>query len=111
MIVVADTGSLNYLIQIDCDKLLPQIYQRVFVPAAVIQELEDPSASAPVRLWLAHRPRWLEVRLITSPPDASLASLDRGEREAIQLAEELHADFLLIDERRGDWRQHGEASS
>ena len=34
-------------------------------------------------------------------PDAELADLDLGEREAIQLAEEQHADLLLIDERKG----------
>ena len=34
-------------------------------------------------------------------PDAVLGLLDMGEREAIQLAEEQHADLLLIDERKG----------
>lgn len=34
-------------------------------------------------------------------PDAALAHLDLGEREAIQLAQEQHADLLLIDERKG----------
>jgi hypothetical protein len=27
MIVIADTSPLNYLIQIDCDSLLPKLYE------------------------------------------------------------------------------------
>jgi predicted nucleic acid-binding protein len=46
-------------------------------------------------------PVWIDVREIASAPDAELADLDLGEREAIQLAEEQHADLLLIDERKG----------
>ena len=39
--------------------------------------------------------------LAAAAPEAELADLDLGEREAIQLAEEQHADLLLIDERKG----------
>lgn len=101
MIVVADTGPLNYLIQINCDDLLPKLYQRIIVPAGVMQELGHVAAPASVRAWLAHIPVWMDVRLIAAAPDAELADLDLGEREAIQLAEEQHADLLLIDERKG----------
>src|SRR5271165_5726513 len=101
MIVVADTGPLNYLIQIDSERLLLQIYQRVFVPSAVIRELEDPGAPSEVRAWLAQLLAWVEVCVGISPPHPELGSLDAGEREVIQLAEDLHADFLLIDERKG----------
>jgi predicted nucleic acid-binding protein len=54
-----------------------------------------------VRRWLAQVPGWIDVRLAAPVPDAELADLDLGEREAIQLAEEQHADLLLIDERKG----------
>jgi uncharacterized protein len=37
----------------------------------------------------------------SSLADVRLAFLGLGEREAIQLAEERHADLLLIDERKG----------
>jgi len=101
MIVVADTSPLNYLIQIDCDNLLPQLYHRILVPFGVIQELHHPAAPFAVRAWLTSVPPWIEPSLPVSPPDAALAALDLGEREAIQLAEEQCADLLLIDERRG----------
>lgn len=35
IVVVADTSPLNYLIQINCDHVLPSLYERVFVPSAV----------------------------------------------------------------------------
>jgi len=101
MIVVADTSPLNYLIQIECDRLLPQLYGRIVAPSAVMQELGDPRAPAVVSLWLTHVPQWLEIRLSSCPPDSELAHLGQGEREAIQLSEELSADLLLIDERDG----------
>jgi predicted nucleic acid-binding protein len=87
MIVVADTSPLNYLIQIDCDNLLPQLYKRVVVPSGVMQELGHASAPASVHAWLAALPTWIDVHPITLPPDEHLSFLDMGEREAIQLAE------------------------
>jgi predicted nucleic acid-binding protein len=101
MIVVADASPLNYLIQIESDALLRELYGRVFVPAAVMEELRHTAAPSAVRSWLLHVPSWVEVRVVQVPQDPALETLDPGEREAIQLAEEQHADLLLIDERRG----------
>ena len=66
-----------------------------------MQELGHASAPAAVRQWLTRIPDWIDVRLAVSSPDAKLAFLGIGEREAIQLAEEQHADLLLMDERKG----------
>jgi predicted nucleic acid-binding protein len=94
MIVVADTSPLNYLIQIGCESLLPVLYTRVMIPPAVLAELGDPAAPSAVGQWLLRVPEWIEVKRTSSPPDTGLAALDPGEQEAIQLAEEQHADLL-----------------
>jgi len=101
VIVVADTSPLNYLIQVDCQELLPKIYGQIVIPAGVMQELHHSNAPSSVRRWLKDVPAWIDVRPLTSVPDRGLAYLGLGEREALQLAEEQHADLLLIDERKG----------
>jgi len=101
MIVVADASPLNYLIQINCDGLLRDLYGSVLVPASVIEELGHPSAPNVVAGWLLNLPTWIEVRSVAFRDDTGLQNLDRGEREAIQLAEEQCAGLLLIDERLG----------
>lgn len=101
MIVVADTSPLNYLIQIGCDHLLPRLFGHILVPSGVMQELVHSSAPVAVHAWLNQVPSWIDVRPAQMPPDAGLAFLGLGEREAIQLAEAEHADLLLMDERKG----------
>lgn len=101
IVVVADTSPLNYLVQIDSQELLAALYEHVLVPPAVMSELHHPRTPPAVRAWLEHLPAWLEIRAVQSATLATLAGLDPGEREAIQLAQEQHADLLLMDERRG----------
>jgi predicted nucleic acid-binding protein len=101
MIVIADTSPINYLIEISEVEVLPALYRRVLVPPSVCAELQRARASGRVRTWIAQPPPWLEVRAPTGSPDAQLARLDAGERDAILLAEELGADQLIIDEIRG----------
>jgi predicted nucleic acid-binding protein len=43
----------------------------------------------------------LEVRSVTAITDGALQSLDEGERAAITLGLYVHADLILIDERKG----------
>jgi predicted nucleic acid-binding protein len=101
IVVVADTSPLNYLIQIGCDHVLPALYERVFVPSTVVEELRDPRAVEAVGAWLKAPPSWLVVEQVAETADARLARLDPGERQAIQLAQRAHADLLLMDERLG----------
>jgi predicted nucleic acid-binding protein len=101
IVVVADTSPLNYLVQINREHILPALYTRVFVPTAVFEELHHPAAGSAVRRWLESMPSWLIVRTTVSEVEPALARLDPGEREAIQLARQEHADLLLIDEKLG----------
>lgn len=101
MIVVADTSPLNYLIQLDQIHLLHAFYGQILVPHAVYEELLDDAAPEVVRSWARNPPAWLKLLSPSHVPPQMLATLDPGGAEAIALAEELHADWLLIDEADG----------
>jgi predicted nucleic acid-binding protein len=56
IVVVADTSPLNYLIQTECQHLLPVLFERVFIPGAVVRELDHPGTPAVVRAFLRQMP-------------------------------------------------------
>jgi predicted nucleic acid-binding protein len=102
MIVVADSSPLQYLILLEQTPLLEHFYRQVIVPEAVAAELRAPGAPEAVRGWMTSRPSWINVVQVTAEETAPIADwLDAGERAAIALAERLHADVLLIDEKDG----------
>jgi predicted nucleic acid-binding protein len=100
-LVVADTSPVFYLLSIDQIELLPRLFGKIFVPDAVHKELCHPSAPALVREWVVHLPVWVEVISVEALDDAALLPLGAGERAAITLALSMHADLILIDERKG----------
>ena len=83
MNVVADTSPINYLVLIEEIDILPKMYGRVVIPHTVREELMRASAPHLVRAWVGQPPEWLEVRSPLAVPDAALAKLDLGERDAI----------------------------
>jgi predicted nucleic acid-binding protein len=101
MIVISDTTPLNYLALIGQQEILARLFERVIIPQAVWTELQAEGTPEPVRSWIVSEPEWLEVRQANLPADAALSMLDPGEQEAILLAQELHADVLLIDDKGG----------
>ena len=101
MIVVADTSLINYLIMIDQIAILEDLYGRILIPHAVLEEMLSSKAPAAVRVWCQNPPCWLEILSPSTALNPPVARLDLGETEAIALAEELHADWLLIDETAG----------
>lgn len=101
MIVIADTGPINYLILIGEIEVLPALYLRILVPNAVCEELSRAKTPETVRTWISMPPAWLEVRSPINSDSTELAHLGSGERDAILLAEELGADQIIIDEALG----------
>jgi predicted nucleic acid-binding protein len=101
MIVIADTSPINYLVLIEQIDVLPKLYGTVIIPTAVREELLRPRAPSAVRSWMTTPPDWIEVRSSRATNDAPILKLDAGEREAILLAEELTANYLIIDEFAG----------
>jgi len=97
--VVADTGPVNDLILIGHVDPLHRLFGRVVLPAPVHTELSNSLAPAPVQLWIASPPTWLEV--IEAPGIVSLPGLHKGEAAAIALGQSLTADLLLMGECRG----------
>ena len=95
MIVVSDTSCITNLIAIAQVKLLEQLFGEVRIPDAVIREL---------RVTHPELPRFLLRSAVAHPEcvEALVAEgLGAGEAEAIVVAEELHAEYLLIDETEG----------
>ncbi len=45
IVVVADTSPLNYVIQINCEHVLPALYERIYVPTTVVEEARSPEDS------------------------------------------------------------------
>lgn len=98
MTVVSNTSPLCYLALIGHLDLLPRLFGRIAIPAAVLAELDHPSAPEEVRALAASLPPWIDVHEVASGVDPALSALHPGEREAIQLAGQLSADLILIDE-------------
>ena len=101
MILIADTSPLHYLVQIDQVDIVERLYSHVIIPDGVYRELTAPQTPPKVRALLLAQPEWLEVRLVAGRLDPTLQYLGPGEQEAIQLAEQLRADAILIDDEQG----------
>jgi predicted nucleic acid-binding protein len=102
MIAVSNTTPLRYLIAIDHETLFGQLFEEVFVPAAVHEELTDARTPEHVRRRVQSLPAWYVVRILKEPQSTAFpVTLHRGEREAILLAEVVRPDVLLIDDQVG----------
>ena len=99
MIVVADSSALITLARIGRLELLHQTADVVHIPEAVFEEVVQKGVGRPGSAELAQAD-WLRRRTVrdVASVDRLRARLGRGESEAIVLAKELGADFVVIDD-------------
>ena len=102
MIVVADTSVLLNLCRVGQIELLRRLFRDVMIPPEVAAEFARLSSQAP-RFSGLLLPAWLRQQAASFIPASvrGAAGLDPGESAALALAVEIHADAILVDERRG----------
>lgn len=102
MIVVADTSVLINLCRVGQGGLFQQLFQEVFIPPEIAAEF-DRLAGKTTRFAGLKLPPEIKQQSPSSQPSAvrDATGLDSGEAAALSLAVEIHADAVLIDERRG----------
>jgi uncharacterized protein len=102
VIVVADTSVLINLCRVGQGGLFQQLFRDVFIPPEVAVEFERLAATT-TRFASLKLPAGIRKQSPTSQPEMvrSAVGLDSGEAAALSLAVEIHADAVLIDERRG----------
>jgi uncharacterized protein len=94
MIVVSDTSPITALLTVGELDLIFKLFGDVIIPVSVYTELLQTHSQLPPSL------RIQAVSDLTSAAEFRKL-VDPGEAEAIQLAKELHADRLLIDDAKG----------
>ena len=94
MSVVSDTTAITTLLKTGNINLLESLFGTVVVPRAVADELLSYHQALP---------SFVKVKDLAKPEKRlqQVESLGRGEAEAIRLAKEVQADWLLIDDRKG----------
>lgn len=99
MIVVSDTSPITNLIQIGKLDLLKQIFGEIIIPQKVFEELSIYEEHKDILT----QQDWIKIEAVNNKALVSQLEekLDAGEAEAIILAQELNAQFLIIDERKG----------
>ena len=94
ILVVSDTSAISALIQIGEADILRGLYERILIPRAVQLELLRVHTDIPGFIHVHAIAECVEL-------DRRRSILDEGEACAITLAEQVHADLLLIDEKKG----------
>jgi predicted nucleic acid-binding protein len=96
--VVCDTGPILHLAEADALVLLK------YAAPVLVPPMVEAETTAHLANWRSHRPPWIEVAPLT-PRYAELSKawfsaglLDAGEAEAVSLARQVKASWLLSDD-------------
>lgn len=99
MLVISDSSTITNLIQIGELSILEKLFSEITIPRKVYEELaiyENQKTQIDFLDWIV-----VDAVLNTVAVAKLSEVLDPGEAEAIILAQEKNADFLVIDERKG----------
>lgn len=102
MRVVANATPLIALGLLDRLDLLRQMFDEVFVPTTVYEEVAVAGAGRPGAAAIAQA-NWLQMMSPQAAPtiEPMLLGLDAGEMDVLLLAREQRPDWVIIDERLG----------
>lgn len=96
MLLIADTSPIISLLLIDQFQMLEQVFPGFLIPQAVWEELYSHHEISIYEKELNRLA--IKAREITY--HFPISGIERGETEAIMLYRELHADYLLIDDKK-----------
>ena len=99
-IVISDTTALIILAKSDAFSLLSNLFQKIYIPQAVYDELMFKDDIVNYRIKKFDRIEVKPVSDIVTLERIKTLKIDKGEVEAISLALELNL-MLIIDERKG----------
>jgi len=101
MIVVSNATAIIHLSRIRMLRLLRELFSKVVIPRVVYSEVAIPGEVGCEEITRGFQEGWIVVNDVRDRGSVyELAPLlHRGEAEAIVLAEEIRADYLIVDER------------
>ena len=103
MIVTCDTSPLLVLAKTGRLELLGTLYDEVWIPSAVLEEVQDPDRSdtKAIRRWCRNESSVSIHALAEAVRESIPEELGRGERAAIALAVAHDADLVILDDQEG----------
>src|SRR5436190_23727652 len=103
MIVVSNTTPLIGLASIERFDLLERLFVQVYIPRAVYDEAVIAGREHGGAKYEVSSSGWIKTVSVQDhlAVEVLLDELDMGEAEAIVLARELNAEWVLMDEKKG----------